>query len=92
MRAPHAPFSPIVASRESRAEHYIWQRRFWEHLIRDQDDLNRHINYIHYNPVKHGLVSEAVDWPYSTVHRAEFVVAWRGRMAEAAGIEIPECE
>ena len=56
-------------SRASRRERGLWQRRFWEHCIRDQDDLQAHVDYIHYNPVRHGLVSMAVDWPYSTLHR-----------------------
>jgi putative transposase len=47
----------------------IWQRRFWEHQIRDERDLSRHINYIHFNPVKHGLVTDPTDWPWSTYHR-----------------------
>ena len=47
----------------------IWQRRYWEHLIRDEQDYERHINYIHYNPVKHGLVNRAVDWKHSSIHR-----------------------
>ncbi len=46
----------------------IWQRRFWEHQIRDQQDYNNHFDYIHYNPVKHGLVKQVKDWPYSTFH------------------------
>jgi putative transposase len=47
----------------------IWQRRFWEHQIRDEVELNRHINYIHFNPVKHGLVADPAGWPWSTYHR-----------------------
>ena len=47
----------------------IWQRRYWEHQIRDDDDLQRHVDYIHFNPVKHGLVSRVQDWPYSSFHR-----------------------
>lgn len=47
----------------------IWQRRFWEHQIRDERDLQSHIDYIHYNPVKHGLVREPHDWPWSTYHK-----------------------
>ena len=47
----------------------IWQRRFWEHLIRDEDDLHRHIDYIHYNPVKHGYCTKVAEWPYSTFHK-----------------------
>jgi putative transposase len=52
----------LTASKILKGEAGIWQRRFWEHLIRDLDDLNRHINYIHYNPVKHGLVQSANVW------------------------------
>ncbi len=57
------------ASRQKRGEAAIWQRRFWEHTIRDQEDFNRQIEYIHYNPVKHGLVTRVVDWPWSSFHR-----------------------
>jgi putative transposase len=46
-----------------------WQKRFWEHLIRDDDDFRSHVDYIHYNPVKHGYVQRAVDWPCSSFHR-----------------------
>jgi len=46
----------------------IWQRRFWEHLIRDQDDMANHMDYIHYNPIKHALVACPHHWPYSTFH------------------------
>ncbi|MFC7291907.1 REP-associated tyrosine transposase [Hirschia litorea] len=52
-----------------KGERGIWQRRFWEHAIRDDKDLNNHINYIHYNPVKHGLVEDMDAWPYSSWHR-----------------------
>jgi putative transposase len=44
----------------------VWQLRFWDHIIRDQEDFNRHIDYIHYNPVKHGYVQRAVDYPHSS--------------------------
>ena len=44
----------------------VWQARFWDHVIRDQDDMNRHIDYIHYNPVKHGLVRNPAQWRYSS--------------------------
>ncbi len=47
----------------------LWQNRFWEHLVRDEKDMNRHYDYIYYNPVKHGLVTKAIDWPYSTFKR-----------------------
>lgn len=52
-----------------RKERGIWQRRYWEHLIRDQQDFNAHMDYIHINPLKHGLVQQVSDWPYSTFHR-----------------------
>jgi putative transposase len=63
------PGGPRNASRLKRGEAAVWQRRFWEHMIRDQEDLNRHTDYIHYNPVKHGLVKQAADWPWSSFHR-----------------------
>lgn len=46
-----------------------WQPRFWEHTIRDDTDLRAHIDYVHFNPVKHGWASKAVDWPFSSFHR-----------------------
>jgi putative transposase len=60
---------PMTESRQRRREGTIWQRRFWEHAIRDDTDLRTHIDYIHYNPVKHGYVTQPGDWPYSTFHR-----------------------
>jgi putative transposase len=56
-------------SRIAKGERGIWQRRYWEHLIRDERDFARHADYIHYNPVKHGYVQRVADWPYSTFHR-----------------------
>ena len=47
----------------------IWQRRFWEHLIRDERDFEKHFDCVHYNPVKHGYFTNVADWPYSTFHR-----------------------
>lgn len=58
-----------TASRTSKGERGIWQRRYWEHLIRDENDFERHVDYIHYNPVKHGYVRQASEWSYSSVHR-----------------------
>jgi putative transposase len=55
--------------RDHRGEYMLWQRRFWEHAIRNESDLTSHIDYIHYNPVKHALVSQASHWPYSSFHR-----------------------
>jgi putative transposase len=56
----------ISASRRARGERGIWQRRFWEHQIRDDVDLQRHTDYVHYNPVKHGHAPTAAAWPYSS--------------------------
>jgi len=56
-------------SRTRKGEACVWQRRFWEHRIRDEPDLVRHINYVHNNPLKHGLVKRLEDWPWSTYHR-----------------------
>lgn len=56
-------------SRITKGERGIWQRRFWEHLIRDEKDYERHVDYIHYNPVKHGYVTSPVDWLHSSIHR-----------------------
>jgi len=55
--------------RLKRGERGIWQRRFWEHLIGDESDYRAHMDYVHFNPVKHGLVSRPGDWPYSTFRR-----------------------
>ncbi|MBB1059555.1 REP-associated tyrosine transposase [Marilutibacter spongiae] len=55
--------------RQRRGERGIWQRRYWEHLIRDGDDYRAHMDYVHFNPVKHGLVARVADWPHSTFHR-----------------------
>lgn len=59
----------LELERDHRGEAAVWQRRYWEHTIRDADDLQRHVDYIHYNPVRHGLVERASDWPYSSIHR-----------------------
>jgi len=59
----------ISNSRLRKQERGIWQRRFWEHAIRDEEDFNRHIDYIHINPVKHGYVQRAIDWQFSSIHR-----------------------
>ena len=55
--------------RIKRGERGIWQRRYWEHLIRNAADFRAHMDHVHINPVKHGLVERVVDWPYSTFHR-----------------------
>src|ERR1700687_974531 len=57
-----------TVKRRPNGEYALWQRRFWEHTIRNEDDYARHVDYIHFNPVKHGLVSRVRDWPYSSFH------------------------
>ncbi|MDD5056399.1 MAG: transposase [Sideroxydans sp.] len=59
----------ISAVRTRRGERGIWQRRYWEHLIRDERDYRAHMDYVHINPLKHGLVERVAEWPYSTFHR-----------------------
>jgi len=56
-------------SQQTQGEATIWHRRYWEHTIRDQDDLNAYIDYVHINPLKHGLVNMVKDWPWSSFHR-----------------------
>lgn len=57
------------SSRMKRKERTLWQRRFWDHVIRDEQDLIQHCHYIHYNPVRHSLCQRPTDWPFSSVHR-----------------------
>ena len=59
----------INHSRSKRREKAVWQRRFWEHTIRNEEDYNRHFDYIHFNPAKHGFVKTVNDWPWSTFHK-----------------------
>jgi len=59
----------MTASKHKRKESTLWQRRFWEHQIRDEQDYERHMDYMHYNPVKHDFTRSVKDWPYSTFHR-----------------------
>ena len=72
-------------------EQTIWQHRYWEHQIRDERDFERHCDYIHYNPVKHGLVTWVADWPHSSFHRfvenGVYPTDWAGRpeLTVAAG-------
>jgi putative transposase len=67
--AIRASGAPLTADRSG--AYRLWQRRYWEHTIRDDDDFARHVDYIHINPVKHGLVARVADWPYSSFHRAD---------------------
>jgi len=76
----------LTATQRSRGERGIWQRRYWEHLIQDERDYRHHVDYVHRNPLKHGLVEHVVDWPYSSFHRAVgagiYPVDWCGDEAE----------
>lgn len=60
---------PVSASRSRKRERGIWQRRYWEHTIRDDGDFARHVDYVHFNPVKHRYVEQVEDWPFSSFHR-----------------------
>jgi putative transposase len=82
----------ISQSRSKRGERGIWQRRFWERLIRDDGDFERHVDYIHWNPVKHGWVRRVVDWPHSSfrgyVRSGIYPADWGGEVV--ASIEAGE--
>ncbi|WP_213608003.1 transposase [Pseudoalteromonas sp.] len=60
----------LSLARVNKNERGIWQRRFWEHTIVDERDYWHHVNYVHFNPLKHGLVERVIDWPYSSFHKA----------------------
>ncbi len=68
-RESHHRTDWMTASKRKHRESTIWQRRFWEHQIRDEHDFVRHADYIHFNPVKHGCARRVAEWPYSTFHR-----------------------
>ena len=86
----------ISESRYAKGERGIWQRRYWEHTIRDESDFARHVDYIHINLVKHGLVTRVRDWPYSSFHRMVklgfLLEDWAGDVAAGSFGERPhEC-
>lgn len=64
-------FTPEFQTRRREEKHCgtLWQHRYWEHLLRDEADLRNHLDYLHWNPVKHGLVQRVTDWPWSSFHR-----------------------
>jgi putative transposase len=81
------PASPYRSpSKIAKREKGIWQRRYWEHTIRDEADLAAHVDYVHYNPVKHGLVTRAADWPHSSLH--QFIA--RGDLPPDWGSDTPD--
>ena len=81
--------APRASSKISKRERGLWQRRYWEHAIRNETDLQRHIDYIHFNPVKHGLVKRVGDWPHSSfksyVARGDLPQDWGGDASELEG-------
>ena len=78
-----APTERVTASRSPKGERGIWQRRFWEHTIRDDGDFTRHMDYIHFNPVKHSYVQRVQHRPFSSFHRRVWLGCyppeWAGR-------------
>ena len=78
-----------TASKLAKREKGIWQRRYWEHAIRDDADLERHVDYVHFNPVKHGYINRVCDWPYSSfsryVERGVLPSAWGGEVGAMTG-------
>lgn len=76
----HLASQELSRSKVGRNERGIWQRRFFEHQIRNEIDFINHMNYLHYNPVKHGLVAQVKDWPYSSFHRyvdrGDYCIDW----------------
>jgi putative transposase len=81
-------------SKVLKREKGIWQRRYWEHTIRNERDLARHVDYIHYNPVKHGLVSRVCEWPYSSFHQyvkqGDIAADWGGDIYDLSGSSFGE--
>jgi putative transposase len=77
-------------SRQAKDEQGVWQRRFWEHAIRDEHDFERHLDYIHINPVHHGLSMAARDWPHSSflqwVEHGAYDLLWGSDVPQ----ELPE--
>ena len=79
----------VALTQGENSEYDLWPRRFWEHTIRDDEDLRRHVEYIHYNPVKHGWAKRVRDWPHSTFHRyvrdGVYPADWAGEAVEVSG-------
>ena len=84
--AYHLAPNQLSPSKQSRHEKGIWQRRFYEHQIRDEQNFRQHMDYIHHNPVKHGWAASAKDWPYSSFHRyvtaGVYPLDWGGNTIE----------
>ncbi len=80
----------VSLERNAKGEALVWQRRFWEHTLRDDADFAAHCDYIHYNPVKHGHVARPADWPLSTVHRFIERGVYPADWCVAGDIVVPE--
>ena len=78
--------------RAAKGERGIWQRRFWEHTIRDQRDYAAHVDYVHINPVKHGLVGSVGEWPYSSFHRFVAQGVYPADWAASGALDLPAGE
>jgi putative transposase len=80
----------LSAVRLAKGERGIWQRRYWEHTIRDERDYAAHMDYVHINPVKHGHVARVAEWPYSSFHRlveaGVYAPDWAGGEGEITGV------
>jgi putative transposase len=85
----------VTASRLRYRRRGIWQRRFWEHALRDELDYQNHLDYLHFNPVKHGLVKNVLDWPYSSfqrwVEQGTYPERWGSQSEGYAGLEAIQC-
>jgi putative transposase len=85
--------APTSRSRRERNERGVWQKRYWEHTVRDEEDLKRCVDYVHWNPKKHGYVDNVRDWPWSSFHRyvklGEYTCDW-GANDPTPGYNDPE--
>ena len=81
-------------SKRKHRESTIWQRRYWEHRIRDEEDFARHMDYVHYNPVKHRCCKQVAAWPYSSFHRyvarGVYAADWGSEIQEITDIQAGE--
>jgi putative transposase len=87
---PTALRSKLDGVRTSKLEQAFWQHRYWEHMLRDDTDYRRHVEYIHFNPVKHGYVKAPMDWPYSSfrlyVKAGIYPPDWGGDVVDFDGV------
>ena len=94
MKSFKTGFASYWRSRQGVRSGRVWQNRFWDHIIRDDADLNAHVDYIHYNPVKHGLVSSPFDWQHSSIHQFHrdglYDLDWGKREPDRANVDFGE--